>query len=184
MPKQNFTQNLSLSLEFEIRSCTIYYNQLALHSYNMNAEICWQTNWSIMKAWNMYCRYCIHILWKHETCTACTAFIYYESMKHVLHSCIMKAWNMYCMYCIHIFWKYETCTAFMYYESMKHVLQVLHSYIMKVWTCTAFIYYETMKHVLHILHSFIIVWRNMFNLITPEHDHIKKFHPKGIYGNL
>ena len=40
MPKQNFTQNLSLSLEFEIRSCTIYYNQLALHSYNMNAEIC------------------------------------------------------------------------------------------------------------------------------------------------
>ena len=140
MPKQNFTQNLSLSLEFEIRSCTIYYNQLALHSYNMNAEICWQTNWSIMKVWNMYSTgYCIHILWKYETCTAGTAFIYYESMKHVLqvlHSYIMKVWNMYSRYCIHILWKYETCTAgtaFIYYESMKHVQQVLHSYIMKVW---------------------------------------------------
>ena len=157
MPKQNFTQNLSLSLEFEIRSCTIYYNQLALHSYNMNAEICWQTNWSIMKVWNMYSTgYCL---------------IYYESMKHVqqvLHSYIMKVWNMYSMYCIHILWKYETCTAgtaFIYYESMKHVQQVLHSYIMKVWnmysrycihilwnyeTCTAytaFIHNSMTKHV-------------------------------------
>ena len=139
MPKQNFTQNLSLSLEFEIRSCTIYYNQLALHSYNMNAEICWQTNWSIMKVWNMYSTgYCI---------------IYYESMKHVqqvLHSHIMKVWNMYSMYCIHILWKYETCTAgtaFIYYESMNmYCIHILWNYE----TCTAytaFIHNSMTKHV-------------------------------------
>ena len=120
----------------------------------------WVLHLYIMKVWNMYCRYCIYILWKYETCTAGTAFIYYKSMKHVLqvlHSYIMKVWNMYCRYCIHILWKYETCT-----------------------TGTAFIYYKSMKHVLQVLHSFIIVWRNMFNLITAEDDHIRKFHPKGI----